>query len=74
MYYDDLYYYEENNIEQLDYPDRQYSGGIIALPPIGGGQYPTPMGPPPAFSSPIPAWQSGPSGIRGCYTVTPIYD
>jgi len=32
----------------------------------GGGQMHQPMGPPPAFSPPIPAWQSGPHNIRGC--------
>ena len=35
-------------------------------PSPGGGQTPQPMGPPPAFTPPIPAWQVNPQNIRGC--------
>ena len=35
-------------------------------PSPGGGQMAQPMGPPPAFSPPIPAWQVNPQNIRGC--------
>jgi hypothetical protein len=64
--YDNYFYPYGVDIDQLDYLGRQQPGGFIAPPPMGGGQSPTPMGQPPAFSPPVPAWQSGPSGIRGC--------
>lgn len=68
MYYDGSY---EETYYQQDFLERQQpgfpGGGFPPSPPMGGGQQQAaPMAAPPGFSPPIPAWQSGPSGIRGC--------
>ncbi len=57
MYYDD-YYDDFNAINQ-----QQFYGQPSYFP---AGEEITPMIAPPSFSPPIPAWQSGPSGIRRC--------
>ncbi|MFE8700897.1 hypothetical protein ACFYKX_09740 [Cytobacillus sp. FJAT-54145] len=63
-YYNDYFNYD--TVEYLDYFNRQQPGEFIAPPSAGGQSGPTPMGPPPGFSPPIPAWQQGPGGLNGC--------
>ncbi len=50
----------DNNFHQHDFPGWQQD--YFGPPPAGA----FPMGPPPAFSPPIPAWQVGPSGVSSC--------
>ncbi len=63
MYQEDPYFFDYD-MPEWNSDDRQYPGGYYGPPPAGGGI--PPMGPPPAFSPPIPAWQYGPAGMRSC--------
>ena len=64
MDYDTFLNYGDNFV-QPDFFGGQQPDEFF-MPPSGGGQSSAPMGAPPNFSPPIPAWQQGSSGIRMC--------